>query len=289
MGWGDFGADRAVPAHLPLVTPAEVETAARMYRRAVVCWAASYVGEQAAEDVAQAALEALVRRGPDVEARAAPSWLRTTVHHLARAHARSRREVPVAELPDAASLALGPEDTLRSAQIGSAVRQALAQMPAARRTLVASVLAEGRSIAEVAREEGIPESTARARVHDGAEELRGVLVRERAAERRRSGGFSSWAVVWAVIDWTRRKSVRAACALGATAAAIAGGALLHIPDLTPTADEMPARVAVVEPVPWPVSEARAATGVERAAPVVVAPPRARHDAGARFRAERFGR
>ena len=246
----------------------------------------SYVGKADAEDVAQAALTALVQHAEKVEARAVAAWLRTAVLLKAREHTASRRELILAKLPEPATDET-PEVTLRSREIGAAVRAALARVPASRREIVREVLGEDKPVAAVARDEGIPESTVRARLRDGTEDLRGELVRGRAAEQRRTGGSTSWLLVLSLKDM--RGVAAKVAALGA---AVAGGALLALavtaPKLGPTAEDLPPRAVDVAPLPWAVNEARGEPGVERADAVVLR-ERSRHDAGAHFRAERFGR
>ena len=256
------------------MTPSEVETAVRSLRPLCVRWARSVVGGDA-EDVAQAALEALVRKGPLIEAGAATAWLRTAVYYLARSHMRGRKELLVTG-PELASDG-DPEDTLASAQLSAEVQAALARVSSTRRPILVGVLADGRTLAAVAREEQIPESAARRRLADGTEDLRGALSRQRAAERRRTGGFSSFAAMLGLADvrWGWLAPV-----LGAT---IAGGALLHIPDLAPTPDELPARTFVAAAVEQETALPRAERGADRVEPVA---PRRRHEAAPRMLAER---
>lgn len=274
----DFGAVLPRPLHLPRVTPSEVETAVRSLRPLCVRWARSVVGGDA-EDVAQAALEALVRKGPLIEAGAATAWLRTAVYYLARSHMRGRKELLVTG-PELAADG-DPEDTLASAQLSAEVQAALARVSSTRRPFVVGVLAEGRTLAAVAREEQIPESAARRRLADGTADLRGALSRERVAERRRTGGFSSFAAMLGLADvrWFRWTPALGAIALG--------GALLHTsPTLAPTPDELPARVFVAVAVEQATTLPRAERGAERVEP---AAPRKAHDAGARMLAARLAR
>lgn len=261
------------------MTPSEVETAVRSLRPLCVRWARSVVGGDA-EDVAQAALEALVRKGPLIEAGAATAWLRTAVYYLARSHMRGRKELLVTG-PELASDG-DPEDTLASAQLSAEVQAALARVSSTRRPFVVGVLAEGRTLAAVAREEQIPESAARRRLADGTEDLRGALSRQRAAERRRTGGFSSFAAMLGLAD------VRWGWLAPGLAAITAGGVLLTFstPDLRPTPDELPVRAFVAVAVEQETALPRAERGAERVSP---AAPRKAHDAGARMLAARLAR
>ena len=133
----DFGAVLPRPLHLPRVTPSEVETAVRSLRPLCVRWARSVVGGDA-EDVAQAALEALVRKGPLIEAGAATAWLRTAVYYLARSHMRGRKELLVTG-PELAADG-DPEDTLASAQLSAEVQALLGGITSPLGAVVGGVL-----------------------------------------------------------------------------------------------------------------------------------------------------
>jgi RNA polymerase sigma factor (sigma-70 family) len=235
--------------------------------------------------VAHAALEILLQKGAEVRRECVHAWLRTVVLHKAREHSRARREVlaetaePIAEVPD-------PEDTLVSRQMTAQVRAALACIPPSRRDVVRLVAIDGRTLDEAAAAEGIPESTVRARLRDGAADLRGEMSRRRAEERRKSG-FSSWLAVWGVIDlrvWIRRS-------LAALGAATVGGALIAstapiLPVAAPRSAIAVAPVTLAEdPSPPDLRERREAPA---AAPQPAVRDRVRHDVGRRFRAERFG-
>lgn len=265
------------------MSPDEASAVVAALRPTALRWAESYVDAQDAEDVAQDALAVLLQRPERVDLGSVDRWLRTTVWRTASTHRRRRREVLVGELPEPAADD-NPEVTLRSVELQRVVQAALARLPASRRVPVVEVLGEGRTQADVAAELEEPESAVRRRKDDGAEELRADLHRQRVAERRRTGGFSSWCAMVGIQDV--RALARRVTALGAAAA---GGALLHMglggPVLGPTPDEAPARAVIVEPLVQP-SAATAVRGVE-VIEVAPARPRARHDAGQRFRADRW--
>lgn len=264
------------------MTPSEARAAAVILRGRAVAWARSYGCNGAAEDIAHDALELLLRRAPDVQVDRAEAWLRAVVLTKARESQRPSREVlaeasPVSEAPD-------PEDTLASAQVAREVTEAMERLARSRRDILRGVVAEGRPLVEVAAEEGVPESTARVRARDGAADLRGLLKRSREKEKRRTGGFSSWAAMLALLDlraWARRSLA----ALGATAT---GGVLFISADSwTPVATpEVPVIAPVVLAEDAPLPDTREPREAPR--PVVVVRERTRHDAGRRFRAERFG-
>jgi RNA polymerase sigma factor (sigma-70 family) len=271
------------------VTPDAAHRLATVLRPQAVRWASDYVDAQDAEDVAQTALEVLLRRADGIHPDAAYEFLRVTVWRAAASYRRAQREV----LTDAERADPGPdpEVTLASAEVSQAVRDAVARMPESRRFVV-EVLGDERTVADVAREEGIPESTVRGRRDAAADELRADLERQRARERRKSGS-TSWCPMWlAALDpravWRRvrqtvQTAIRPAAAL--LAAGTLGGAPQIPETLGPTAIDMPARTVTVDTV-RPVTSTLAERGVERAAPEH---RRARHDASRHFAAQRFGR
>lgn len=256
-----------------------------------VRWASDVVPDRVAEDVAQDALFALSRR-PDITAEHAPQWLRETVRRIALNTWRCmRREMPVETAPDAVA-DVDVEKTLASAEASQALREAVARMPESKRGLV-TLIGDDVPASEVGRQMGIPERTARHRVEQARAELREALERRDRASR---SGFRSWCIgVVALLHpralWRRIKTVRAALAvaLGAPAALVAasGGAPSHI---EPSPDEALVRTIEVEPLRFAASDARAERGRD-AQPFKNTEqlPRARHDAGKRFRDERFGR
>ncbi len=247
------------------MSPAEVETVAKLYRSAVVRWAESYVAAAEVEDLVQDTFRLLTEKASDVEPAKAAAWLRTTVWRLAREHRPDRRLAVVEQLPEVASPELNPEDTLQSLQLREWEQAALNQIAESRRTILQRV-ANGETLAEVARAEDEPESTVRKRADVAVAQVRGILQREAAAERRRSGGFSSWSFVLAILDllrrWrevSRKMTARTAvlptvAALGAT---VLGGALqtfFTAPVERPLPAGEPAEVAevVLAPDPPPV-------------------------------------
>ena len=263
------------------MTPSEARAAAVILRGRAVAWARSYGCNGAAEDIAHDALELLLRRAPDVQVDRAEAWLRAVVLTKARESQRPSREVlaeasPVSEAPD-------PEDTLASAEVSREVADAMDRLAKSRRDILRGVVTDGRPLVEVAAAEGVPESTARVRARDGADDLRGLLKRSREKEKRRTGGFSSWAAMLALLDlraWARRS-------LAAFGAATLGGALVS---LTVPVMPRPPEAVVIAPVVLAEDAPPPDTREPREAPrpVVVVRERSRHDAGRRFRAERFG-
>ena len=264
------------------MTPDEADTVARYYRGAVVRWARSVAPASDAEDIAQDALAAFVAAAPALLPLASPSWLRTTVYRLARRH--RTREV-LADVPEIACPDPDPEDTLASREVAEQVQRALGKVPRSRREIVTRVHGEGLTIAAVAVADGIPESAARRRLADGTEDLRAAMTQARAKERRKSRGFTSWLASLGILDlrvWARRSLA----ALGATAT---GGvlAILTTGEVLENSPEERPHVAFEAPSIAVAVSGWARSSEAQEAPVVV-PERARHDAGRRFRAERFG-
>ena len=277
----DFGAVLPRPTDYPSVSPADVAAAARNYRPAVVAWARQCVPACDVEDVVQSVMLAFVEKGATLAPQATAAWLRTATFHKVK-QSLARREVPM-EAPDVACDAPSPEVTLASREVAEQLHRMIGRVPPSRREIVTRVHGEGLTIAAVAVADGIPESKARRRLSDGTADLRAEVTRERRKEKRRTGGFSSWAVGAALLDlrvWARR-------GLAAFGAAAAGGALytLTVPVMPrPPEAVMVAPVVLAEDAPLPdTREPR-----EAPRPVVVVRERTRHDAGRRFRAERFG-
>jgi len=277
------------------VTPDEVATTVRTLRPMCVRWARRYVGASEAEDVAQAALLALVQKGHTVEVHAAAAWLRTAVFYKGRSHGRGRREVLDGDLEIAADG--DPEATLASAELSAEVTRALATVDDQRRAIVYPVLAEGRPLAEVARELAVPHETARVRLRDGTADLRGVLERRRVTERRKSRGSTSWGVLIAWWSGLWRRTRDAAVEWGPVALGLAATLAVEEPvTVAPVADELPARTFEVAPLRFatalppsergaheaPVRPDRSATAVS----VTDRSPRRTHDAPARMLRER---
>lgn len=274
---------------LPRVTAPDAAALAVRLRMTAVRWARSYVDEQDAEDVAQDALALLLERAAGVEPEAAVAFVRSAVWKVASSHRRRRRrEEP--GTPAAVDDAPSPEDTLASAEVSEEMRAALARMPESRRRVVVDVVTGDRPLADVAAEQSAPESTVRSRLAADVEELRGEMHRRRVAEKRRTGGHASWALL-PFLD-VRAYGRRALALLGATAAVVAvGGARLYVPPLNPTPEERPAAILALDTV-RPITPLPAAVRGQDAQPVSVPykfAPRARHDASRHFAAVRFGR
>lgn len=130
-----------------------------------------------AEDVVQ---ETLLRawRSPHVlegSTGATRAWLFTVARHLVIDEwrsGRSRREVLADEVPEPRDADLGrPDDMLE----GWLVADALARLSEEHRQVILLCYYRGRSVAEAARQLGIPEGTVKSRTHYALRSLRLVL------------------------------------------------------------------------------------------------------------------
>jgi RNA polymerase sigma-70 factor, ECF subfamily len=130
---------------------------------------------QVAEDVVQ---EALLRawRDPQLASRSeqqARAWLFTVVRNLVVDRWRSaaqRHEVAVAEYFDA-----GESDRTGQVLDRWLIADGLAVLSPDHRRVIAAAYYEGRTVAEIADELGIPEGTVKSRLHYGLRSLRLVL------------------------------------------------------------------------------------------------------------------
>lgn len=284
------------------MTPQEHEHVARSYRPAVRGWVSRCVSARDVDDVTHEVFVRLARSFVKVDVARAEAWLRHAARSCVVDYARKRREdltdppPPPSEQPD-------PEQTLRSKQLAAAVQEGLRSVAAPRRDVLVAVALEGRTVADVAREQGIPETTAQSRMEQGARDLRAVMERTRAAKKRR-GGFTSWGVMWAILDWRLRAlawlaRVKALAlrlwpkAVGFVAAATGIGAIVGAVTMIvdsaradPLAEEVPAVAFETRPLAFAVDPPMAPSSVER--PVEVVRPRRRHDEHAHFEREAFG-
>jgi RNA polymerase sigma-70 factor (ECF subfamily) len=128
-----------------------------------------------AQDVVQEALLRAWRRPAILEQgeEAARAWLFTVARNLViddRRSARYAREVTTSELPERAS-----DDSTDSALDAWLLSDALLALSIEHRTVVVNAYYLGRSIAEIARREDIPEGTVKSRLHYGLRALRLAL------------------------------------------------------------------------------------------------------------------
>lgn len=143
---------------------------------ALLRYAARLTGDHAlAQDVVQEALlrawrrPAILEQGED----SARAWLFTVTRNLViddRRSARHTREVPTAELPERAG-----DDSADAALDSWLLSDALLALSIEHRTVVVNAYYLGRSIAEIARREEIPEGTVKSRLHYGLRALRLAL------------------------------------------------------------------------------------------------------------------
>lgn len=133
-----------------------------------------------AQDVVQ---EALLRawKHPEILAQsddAARAWLFTVARNLViddRRSARHRREISTDVLPES----VGPDET-DSALDAWILSDALSSLSVQHRKAIVAAYYLGHSIAEIARQEGVPEGTIKSRLHYALRALR-LSLQERGA------------------------------------------------------------------------------------------------------------
>jgi RNA polymerase sigma-70 factor (ECF subfamily) len=138
------------------------------------------------EDLAQDVFVRAFRAFPtfDLDAEAKPvTWL-LTIATRAALNARKRRVLPFAPLADAEHVAhpATPETERARAELAGAIERAAEALPHDQR--VALVLAEyhGFSMSEIAAAMGVPEATAKTRLHRARENMRALLGDEWRSE-----------------------------------------------------------------------------------------------------------
>src|SRR3954452_11877461 len=153
------------------------------YARPLQSYVVRLTGDhELAQDVVQ---EAMVRawKHPDVlerEEGATRAWLYTVVRNLViddRRSARHVRERTTERTPDTPQ----PDET-QAVLDGWLVADALEQLSAEHRAVVVGAYYGGRSVAELAREQDIPEGTVKSRMHYAMRALR-LALQERGVSR----------------------------------------------------------------------------------------------------------
>ncbi|TDJ66598.1 MAG: sigma-70 family RNA polymerase sigma factor, partial [Planctomycetota bacterium] len=146
-----------------------------------------------AEDLSQETWAALGRRGT-VGIRDLRAFLGGTLRKLALKRARSEGRRTHHEGAAARPEPIGsPEELAEKLEVQRAILEELSSMGAETRTAILHRYYEGHTAADVARSQGVPQGTVRARLKRGLDELRGRLD-------RRFGGRRSWCVVLAGIS-----------------------------------------------------------------------------------------
>jgi RNA polymerase sigma factor (sigma-70 family) len=162
--------------------PPAIEAFIARYQNVVFAFLSRTIGpgprvEDLAQEVFLRACRALPRFEPEGAARLS-TWLLTIASHVA-IDARRKRHVPVRPIDIGREIAHPdtPETERRRAEIGRAIAEAAVQLPDEQ--LDAFVLAElhGLEMKEIGRVLGIPENTAKTRIHRARERLR-VLLKE---------------------------------------------------------------------------------------------------------------
>lgn len=249
--------------------------------------------ETVAEDVAQEAQLAALRRGPALPGSLGP-WLARVTRNFARrgwrdAARRAARERAVAR-PEALP---GADESAARLEIQQRLVVELAALePAVRHALVRRYL-DGWSAARIARESGEPAATVRWRLQRGLAELRVRL------DRRSGGDGIQWRLallplIGSASPWTAwlsrhspagaatihgaltMKAATQALAVGAVVAAVGLGAWWTIgrrdeAAAQASAEEVPLRVSLAEPAELPPEPVRAPQALREAIPVSPSP------------------
>lgn len=141
----------------------------------------------AAEDVAQQTFEQAWRHAQVYDSRRGTvrAWLTTIAHNLAVDVLRARTSAPVDpdDLPALLTAVTDTPERLAVAHDNAAgLRRALADLPAPQARAVAMAGIYGMTARQIADTEDIPLGTAKTRIRDGMQKLRGAYLPEDAAD-----------------------------------------------------------------------------------------------------------
>jgi RNA polymerase sigma-70 factor (ECF subfamily) len=131
------------------------------------------VGLTSADDVVQDTFERVWRHAARYDPRRGTlaAWAHRIAHNVAVGHLRRARRLAVSGPPDRPDVDGGPADTAERRDVQSAVRSAIAGLPAERRAVVEHVLA-GCTLLQTADRLGVPEGTAKSRARAAYADLR---------------------------------------------------------------------------------------------------------------------
>lgn len=171
------------------------------HRDRVLIWAtAAGVPEPDVEDVAQSVFAALASAQPPVPAAATARWLRTATAYVARRHlarlARRREDAPAEEPPCRAA---SPADAVAGRQVERVLGELVQRIEPARRDVLLRHVLDEEPIESIALAQGVGVETARKRLRLARRDLRRLIERLRARERRTAGGVS-----FVLVPWPRR-------------------------------------------------------------------------------------
>jgi len=141
--------------------------------------AAALVGDAGAEDVVQDTYEVALAKPPAKPGPLRP-WLGGVARNLARmaTRGRRRRERREQALPEAAEPP-SPEEVVARAELYQRIGALVLELPEPLRSTVLLRYVEGMSAADIARSQGIPGGTVRARLKDALDRIRATLDTER--------------------------------------------------------------------------------------------------------------
>jgi RNA polymerase sigma-70 factor, ECF subfamily len=154
----------------------------RRYARPVFGLALRRLGDRMrAEDAVQETFAALWRSAGTYRLERGPGapWLYAVARNAIVDRARHRRDPPV-EVPDAASLELGPADRAEASFVSWRVHRALEGLPQSERDVIELAYWGGLSQSEVAQFLGIPLGTVKTRTRSGLGHLAAMLEGELA-------------------------------------------------------------------------------------------------------------
>ncbi len=165
------------------------------------------VGDAAAADVVQQTYEVALTKPPKREGPVRP-WLGGVARNLARMTVRGRtRQARREEAAiDVGATVPTPEELLARAQMQQQVAKLVLELPEPLRATLLLRFFEGLSAAEIARAQGIPESTVRGRIKDALDRVRASL--DQQTERKR------WVLLLAPLPVVAARDVAASAVLG---------------------------------------------------------------------------
>jgi RNA polymerase sigma-70 factor (ECF subfamily) len=150
------------------------------YARPVLGLALRRLGDRdRAEEAVQETFASIWRSARSYRAERGPGgpWVYAVARNAIVDRFRSRGE-PVAEAPDTADEARGPDERAEAADVAWRVHRALAELPASERTVVELAYWSGLSQSEVASYLGIPLGTVKTRTRAALARLASILEKE---------------------------------------------------------------------------------------------------------------
>lgn len=177
--------DQALVVQLHVQNAAALDELYGRYSRPIYSLSYRILGDStSAEDVLQEVFLKLWRQPQsyDAERGTLSAWLLSVAHHravdfLRRQRTRAEQQFPEGweEAPWENTDSQDPADMARRSEDATAVRRALAQIPAAQRLAIEMAFFQGKTHAEISAELGEPLGTAKTRIRLGMRKLRTLL------------------------------------------------------------------------------------------------------------------